>query len=72
MSQEKTDTLKLDAFSLKTKHQVYIGNARQMTEEMDESVPCVVTSPPYVTTVMEKGASFRLWPLSLDDGGRVS
>jgi hypothetical protein len=62
VSQEKADTLKLDAFSLKTKHQIYIGNARQMTEVADESVHCVVTSPPYVTTVMQKGQAFDYGP----------
>jgi DNA modification methylase len=45
-----------------TTHQIYIGNSRRMTEVADESVHCVVTSPPYVTTVMEKGQDFDYEP----------
>lgn len=62
MSQEKPDTLKAEAAPLATKHQIYIGNSRRMTEVADESVHCVVTSPPYVTTVMEKGQDFDYEP----------
>lgn len=62
MGQEKADTIQLEAFPIATKHQIYIGNSRRMTEVADESVNCVVTSPPYVTTVMEKGQAFDYQP----------
>lgn len=41
-----------------TDHKIYIGNSRRMMEVADESVHCVVTSPPYVTTLMKKGQAF--------------
>jgi len=43
---------------MKTFHKIYIGNSRKMTEVPDQSVHCVVTSPPYVTTKMEKEQEF--------------
>ncbi|OYV10687.1 MAG: DNA methylase N-4/N-6 domain-containing protein [Methanosaeta sp. NSP1] len=43
---------------MKTDHKIYIGNSRQMKEVPDQSVSCVVTSPPYVTTLMKKGQKF--------------
>ncbi len=61
MSRQESDELTPDS-TPKTTHQVYIGNARRMTEVADESVHCVVTSPPYVTTVMEKGQDFDYTP----------
>jgi DNA modification methylase len=45
-----------------TTHRIYIGNARRMTEVGDETVHCVVTSPPYVTTRMKKGQAFDYEP----------
>lgn len=49
-------------FTPHTTHRIYIGNSRRMTEVEDESVHCVVTSPPYVTTVMKKGQDFDYEP----------
>jgi len=43
---------------MKTTHKIYIGNSRQMKEVPDQSVGCVITSPPYVTTLMKKGQKF--------------
>ena len=43
---------------MKTDHKIYIGNSRQMKEVPDQSVSCVITSPPYVTTLMKKGQKF--------------
>ncbi|MHC1631745.1 MAG: DNA-methyltransferase [Methanotrichaceae archaeon] len=45
-------------YGIPTNHNIYIGNSRHMTEVQDESVHCVVTSPPYVTTMMKKGQPF--------------
>jgi len=46
----------------KTVHRIYIGNARRMIEVPDESVHCVITSPPYVTTYMHEGQAFDYKP----------
>lgn len=62
MCQENGDIQRLDTATPTTEHQIYIGNSRRMTEVADESVHCVVTSPPYVTTVMEKGQDFDYEP----------
>jgi len=43
---------------MKTTHKIYIGNSRRMKEVADQSVSCVITSPPYVTTLMKKGQKF--------------
>jgi len=43
---------------MKTTHKIYIGNSRRMNEVPNQSVSCVVTSPPYVTTLMKKGQKF--------------
>lgn len=43
---------------MKTTHKIYIGNSRQMKEIANNSVSCVITSPPYVTTLMKKGQKF--------------
>ncbi len=45
-------------YDIPTYHNIYIGNSRHMKEVPDESVHCVVTSPPYVTTLMKKGQPF--------------
>lgn len=55
-------TTTLEESAIKTRHEIYIGNSRQMTEVADESVHCVITSPPYVTTRMEKGQAFDYEP----------
>ena len=46
----------------KTVHRIYIGNSRRMLEVPDESVHCVITSPPYVTTYMHEGQAFDYKP----------
>jgi len=43
---------------MKTRHKIYIGNSRQMTEVADNSVSCVITSPHYVITLMKRGQEF--------------
>ena len=48
--------------TFKTVHRIYIGNARRMEEVPDESVHCVITSPPYVTTYMHEGQAFDYKP----------
>jgi DNA modification methylase len=62
MSSDSNHKQKTSTTAPKTTHRIYIGNSRRMTEVADESVHCVVTSPPYVTTVMEKGQDFDYEP----------
>ena len=40
-------------------HRIIFGDARNMEELDNESVSMAVTSPPYVTTKMEKGQDFK-------------
>ena len=47
---------------MKTSHQVFIGDSRELAELDDDSVECVVTSPPYPMIEMWDGLFCSLDP----------